>query len=377
LSYRFRYSNMRKRRSGYSAAGSDFRKKEPMVFITLLFILFLTMTFISPLLNNFFPTMLGRGAIKNISLPVDLDLSLLLAHSIPGMSLKADTKGDTGLQSEEKETGNSTDRETPLQVFPKFLLNTELAGFSSEEVSGISFNSLHESLREEDSAETNIDSEEINDFPLVASPDRISLEKTAFSIEEEDPLVLIYHTHTTESFLPLTGEAFSTNLEKTVVALGDYLTEILEKEYGIPVLHYCEVFDIPRRSAYEKARPSVKKVLEEHPSIEFVLDVHRDGVSRNITTASINGRETGRILFVLGSNHQEWNNNLRFALFLQEALEQISPGISRGIRKQPFTYNQHLHNRSLIVEIGGHENSLEEVRRTIPYLAEALAVVIQ
>ncbi len=377
MSYKFHYSNMRRRRSGYSAAGSGFRKKEPMVLIPLLFILFLTMTFISPLLNNFFPTMLGRGAIKNISLPVDLDLSLLLSHSIPGMSLKADTKADTGLQGEENEIGNSTDRETPLQVIPKFLLNTELAGFGSEEVSGISVDPVHESFREKDPAEANIDSGETNDLSLVASPDKMSLEKTAYSTEGEDPIVLIYHTHTTESFLPLTGEAFSTNLKKTVVALGDYLTEILEKEYGIPVLHYCEVFDIPRRTAYEKARPSVKKVLDEHPGIEFVLDLHRDGVSRNITTASINGQETGRILFVLGSNHQEWNNNLRFALSLQEALEQISPGLSRGIRKQPFTYNQHLHNRSLIVEIGGHENSLEEVRRTIPYLAEALAVVIQ
>ena len=80
---------------------------------------------------------------------------------------------------------------------------------------------------------------------------------------------------------------------------------------------------------------------------------------------------------MLGSNHKDWNNNLRFALFLQEALEEISPGLSRGISKQPFTYNQHLHQRSLIVEIGGHENSIEEVKRTIPYLAAALAAVLQ
>ncbi len=375
MSGRFSSFHLQKNRFKFPVTRRGFRRKEAIAFIPFLFILFVAMTFIFPFLHNLSPTVLGRRVVGIISLPLqgELDLSLLLNYSIPGMSFKRDTSP----LFEEKEAGKITDGQTPLQLFPRYLLNSELAGFNSQEKHGISFVPVHDSIPKENISKAEPGPGEIDDFSMVASPEKLSLANAASSIKEKGPLILIYHTHTTESFVPFSGEAFSTNLEKTVVVLGEYLKEILEKKYGIPVLHYCEVFDIPRRSAYEKARPAVEKIIAEHPGIQVVLDVHRDGVSRNTTTVSVNGSETGRVLFVLGSNHKDWNNNLRFALFLQEALEEISPGLSRGIRKQPFTYNQHLHHRSLIVEIGGHENSMEEVKRTIPYLAGALAAVLQ
>ncbi|NLX91940.1 MAG: stage II sporulation protein P [Firmicutes bacterium] len=355
MSYRYRYSYRRRSRSRYSATVIDFRKKELKVFLALFLVLVIAMSLLSPYLPAFSPVLV-KEALQNISLLNHLDLSLLLADSIPGgMGLKAENSSPR----QTIESGDSKDGRVPLNSSP--------AGSGPEEDKRISFLPV----------ELQSGSGNLEDLLLATQPEGVSLENAAVSLEGKGPLILIYHTHATESFMPFSGEAFSTDMEKTVVALGNYLTEILQEQYGIPVLHHCEVFDIPRRSAYEKARPSVEKILAENPGIEVVLDLHRDGVSRNITTTSIDGRQTGRVLFVLGSKHQGWNNNLRFALFLQDALEEVKPGLSRGIRKQPFVYNQNLHQRSLIVEIGGHENSMEEVKRTIPYLAEALASILQ
>ena len=191
--------------------------------------------------------------------------------------------------------------------------------------------------------------------------------------EQQLPRLLIYHTHTTESFLPVSGKAFTTDLKQSVVILGDYLAEMLDSEYGIPVLHHREIFDIPRSNAYAQARPVITKILEENPQIEVVVDLHRDGISREITTFSLNGNDTARILFVVGTRHEAWNSNLRFALFLQNILDEKYPGLCRGTRRQSFTYNQHVHPRSVLVEIGSHENKKEEVLRAVPYLAEVLA----
>jgi len=108
-----------------------------------------------------------------------------------------------------------------------------------------------------------------------------------------------------------------------------------------------------------------------------VLDLHRDGVSRQITTANVGGKDTAKVLFVLGSQHEGWYNNLRFALFLEKVMREKYPGLSRDIRRHAFVYNQDLHPRSLIVEIGGHENNREEVMRAVSLLAEVLAAAFQ
>ncbi len=192
--------------------------------------------------------------------------------------------------------------------------------------------------------------------------------------QEEAPRVLIYHTHTTESFLPVSGEPFTSDLDQTVVFLGDYLGEILKNKYGIPVLHHREVFDIPfRAEAYSQAQPVITAILKENPQIEVVVDLHRDGISRELSTFNFNGEDTARILFVVETRHVGWHNNLRFTLFLQNILDERYPGLCRGTRQQLGTYNQHLHPRSVLVEIGGHHNNREEVLRAVPYLAEALA----
>jgi len=185
--------------------------------------------------------------------------------------------------------------------------------------------------------------------------------------------VVIYHTHTTESFLPTSGKKFTDDLSMTVAKLGTELATLLRDEYAIPVVHNRDIHDIPRSTSYEVALKTVRGLLEEHQDTVLLIDLHRDGVDRQISTVRVEGQATGRILFVVGSRHPEWQENFSRALFLHEALEEIVPGLSRGVRERPLVYNQHLHPGALLIEVGGHENSLQETMRAVPYLAQALA----
>ncbi len=185
--------------------------------------------------------------------------------------------------------------------------------------------------------------------------------------------VLIYHVHTTESFVPTSGQKFSQNLELTVAHLGETLANVLRTEHGIPVLHDKTIHDIPRSTAYQIALPTIKSMLAENPDTRLIIDLHRDGVTRNVSTTQLEGKETGRVMLVVGSRHPNWQQNYQKAMFLHQRLEKLAPGLSRGVRERPLVYNQHIYQGGLPIEVGGHENSLAEALRSIPYLAAALA----
>ncbi len=185
--------------------------------------------------------------------------------------------------------------------------------------------------------------------------------------------IIIYHTHTTESFVPTSGKDFTENLNLTVARLGTVLAQILRDKYNITVVHNTKIHDYNRDASYRVALGTLRELLEKHPDAALVVDLHRDGVDKEITTAQIGGQSVGKIMFMVGSRHSNWQENNRKAEHLHQLLEEIAPGLSRGVRVVPLVYNQHLHTGSLLIEVGGNENSLEEALRAIPYLAEALA----
>lgn len=187
---------------------------------------------------------------------------------------------------------------------------------------------------------------------------------------KKGPGILLYHTHASETFIP--GSA-SPEKEPTVVTVGAELARILEKDYGLTVLHHQDVYDLPRRDAYKKARPAMEKIISENPGLELVIDLHRDGIPRSKTTATMEGRELAKILLVHGSRNPQSEINLELTLCLQRELEAVMPSLSRGIIYQDFIYNQDLHPYAALIEVGSHENSIDEALRTLPYLAEAIA----
>ncbi len=187
------------------------------------------------------------------------------------------------------------------------------------------------------------------------------------------PEILIYHTHITETFVPDAQMIYTENLELTVARLGAELALLLEEQYGLPLLHHTGVYDLPRHLSYEKARPALKQLLLENSDLRLVVDLHRDGVAREVTTVTLGGVTYGKILLVVGTGFPDYQYNLNVSLHLHRELESLLPGLSRGVRQQPFIYNQDLCPCSILVEVGGHENSLAEVSAALPFLAEALA----
>jgi len=178
-----------------------------------------------------------------------------------------------------------------------------------------------------------------------------------------EPPILLYHTHASEAF----------TAGSSIVTAGEELARLLGEIYGLQVLYHRGVYDIPRRSAYGKARPVIEKILAENSGIQLVIDLHRDGVPRAKTTATLEGKDMGAILLVHGTRNPASEKTLEFVMRLQYELEAVAPGLSRGILQQDFVYNQDLHPYAILIEVGGHENSIDEVLLSLPYLAEALA----
>lgn len=183
--------------------------------------------------------------------------------------------------------------------------------------------------------------------------------------------ILLFHTHASEAFTAGSGE--STAAGRTVVTAGVELARLLEENYGLQVLHHCGIYDQPRNYSYSKIRPVIEGIVADNCGIKMIIDLHRDGVARAKTTARLEGEDYAAILLVVGSHNPAYQENLRLALALDKELEAVLPGLSRGLYERDFTYNQDLHPCALLIEVGGHENSIDEALRCLPYLAEALA----
>lgn len=201
--------------------------------------------------------------------------------------------------------------------------------------------------------------------------------------------ILIYHTHSQETF------ADSDNDPSTsIVGIGRYLTEILNNKYKIPTMHHEGVYDLingklDRSEAYEFAKPEVEQILAENPSIEVVIDLHRDGVvdTTHLVT-EINGKPTAQIMFFNGLSRTRVNgdlagmanpylqDNLAFSLQMKIAAETKYPGFARRNYLRGYKYNMDLMPRMLLIEAGAQTNTVEEMRNAMEVLADLLNSVL-
>lgn len=205
------------------------------------------------------------------------------------------------------------------------------------------------------------------------------------------PQILIYHTHSQEAF----ADSREGQVEDTIVGVGDHLTELLEKTYGYQVVHVTDPFDmmggtLDRSKAYDYARASIEKVLEENPTIEVVIDLHRDGVpdDRHLVT-QVNGKPTAQLLFYNGLSYTVSQGevsylpnpyieeNLAFSFQLEYQAAQYYPDLYRGIYLAGLRYNLHLKPRALLLEAGAQTNTVEEVRNAMEPFADILNRVLK
>lgn len=192
-----------------------------------------------------------------------------------------------------------------------------------------------------------------------------------------EPQVLIMHTHATESYEPYERDFFdssfnsrTTDPEKNMIAVGDKIAEELEAA-GIGVLHDETLHDYPSyNGSYDRSRETVQKYLEEYPSIKIVLDVHRDAIERDngeriAPVAEIDGKNAAQVMIISGCDDgtmdmPDYMKNFRFAALLQNQLESDWEGLTRPILFDYRKYNQDLTTGSILIEVGGHANSIDQ-----------------
>ncbi len=232
---------------------------------------------------------------------------------------------------------------------------------------------------------TTLSSDEILKSALLPPDYKITLNAPA-----DEPQVLIMHTHTTESYEPCERDFYddsftsrTTDMSANMAAVGDVMTEIFEKN-GIRTLHDTTIHDYPSyNGSYDRSRITVTDILEKYPSIKVVLDVHRDAIEREsgeriAPCADINGKSSAQVMIICGCDDGTMNmpdcmKNLRTASLFQQYMEKSYPGLTRPVLFDYRKYNQDLTTGSLLLEMGGHANSLGEALYAGELTAEAIS----
>ncbi len=208
--------------------------------------------------------------------------------------------------------------------------------------------------------------------------------------ENGGPKILIFHTHGSEMF------ADSKNVNEGVIGAGEYLKSLIEDKYGIECLHITDRFDvvngsIQRDGAYERMEPVITHIIEENPSIELVIDLHRDGVNDNLRlVAEDNGEKCAKVMFfnglctkwegsrlksIKGLENPYLATNLALSLKMQLAMNELHPNLTRKIYLNAYRYSLHMKDKSMLIELGAQTNTVEEINNSIERIAEVIGRV--
>lgn len=229
------------------------------------------------------------------------------------------------------------------------------------------------------------------DASTAAGNDQLSIDKLldkkmTVSKEGEEPKILIYHTHSQEAF----ADSVSGDKSTTIVGVGERLTQILTDTYGYKVLHHTGEYDVKvRDDAYAQSLPAIEKLLAENPSIEVVIDLHRDQMPEGTKLLmDLDGRPTARFMFFNGMSrtrktgnisylyNENLQDNLRFSFQMQLTAAKYYPGLTRKIYLKSYRYNMHLKPKTLLVELGAQNNTVEEAMNACDPLAHILDLVL-
>ena len=233
------------------------------------------------------------------------------------------------------------------------------------------------------------------DSSTMADPELINAQKLMakdlkIDSSSDGPKVLIYHTHSQEAF----ADSVAGDVNTTIVGIGSYLAEILNQKYGIETIHHTGVYDyvdgkLDRSKAYQLAEPEIQAILSENPSIEVVIDLHRDGVADTThLVTQINGKPTAQIMFFNGLSRTRANgdisylanpyieDNLAFSLQMQIVATDKYPGFTRHIFLRAYRYNMHFKPKTLLIEAGAQTNTVEEMKNAMEVLADTLSIVL-
>ncbi|MCQ5079535.1 stage II sporulation protein P [Gemmiger formicilis] len=224
----------------------------------------------------------------------------------------------------------------------------------------------------------------------------VTTQSLPFAVEKnsDEPQLLIMHTHATESYQTWPDPVFdpdytarSKNTALNMCAVGAEMARVLNAA-GINTLHDATLYDAPGYTdSYKRSRAGVQAYLEQYPSIKVVLDVHRDAIEDSDGTrvkpvCELDGESAAQVMIIAGCDNgasvplPDWRLNLRFAAAWEAEMEKAFPGLTRPVLCGYRFYNQDLTTGSLLIEIGGHANTLDEALCAARHAAEALAAVL-
>jgi len=212
-------------------------------------------------------------------------------------------------------------------------------------------------------------------------------EDMTLKTEVSKPQILIYHTHSQEGF----ADSVTGDKSTTVVGAGEELARILREEYGFNVIHHTGEYDVESRDyAYVNAEPALEQLLAENPSIEVIIDLHRDGVAEGTKLVTeIDGVKMAQFMFFNGLSrtnatgdidylkNEHIDENLAFSFQLQLKCREFYPGLARKIYLKGYRYNMHYRGKSILLELGAQTNTVEEIYNALPPIAHVLSMVLK
>lgn len=280
-------------------------------------------------------------------------------------------------QAENTDQAESADQETQPDTLEASILATEQkVVYSREKLND--FDYLLQNFYQVDNT-TTINGSQLNADSLLGKDMRLSHDAST-------PQILIYHTHSQEGYKDsIPGDAAT-----SVVGVGDYLTKLLTERYGFSVIHHKGEYDVEDRDhAYSKAGPALEQLLAENPSIEVVIDLHRDGVREDTRLVTdINGTQMAQVMFFNGLSRTTkmgdidylYNpyiaDNLAISFQMQLKAAEYYPGFTRRIYLKGYRYNMHYCPKSLLIEVGAQTNTVQEAMNAMIPLADVLNKVL-
>ncbi len=214
------------------------------------------------------------------------------------------------------------------------------------------------------------------------------LQNLSWELIGQEPTVLILHSHGSESYSKTedyleTSAYRTTDSRYNVVSVGAYLTQLLEAK-GIRVIHDTTLHDYPSyNSAYQSSREAISQYLQQYPSIQLVLDLHRDAIEtssgeQTAKTITVNGEKVAQLMLVVGTDagglvHPNWSENMALAVKLHAQLEKILSGVCRPISFRRQRFNQDLSAGALLIEVGSAGNTRQEALLACQVLAQGIA----
>lgn len=281
-------------------------------------------------------------------------------------NIEESTENNNEVQNTSKEENGESNSENIIVERPELNAKTEVVGNNvnpkfTNEYNGVKIdNATNYSLTEE-----------------MLNPENINVNKDK---------VIIYHTHTCESYTPTeayqyesSGNFRTTNLNFSVSRVGDELENQL-KSYGCNVIHNKTYHDYPAyNGSYSRSLQTVEEIISSNTDADIVIDLHRDAIadSTYAPKVKIGDEYASQLMFVIGSDvansiNSNWNENLKFAIKVQQKANELYPGLFKPIILRNSEYNQHVAKAACIIEVGATGNTLEESIASMKYLARII-----